>query len=104
MRLDPLSAAVEIGRRQVLLDLLEVRFPTETSGRRDHRDGRTARQHAAVHHPIDQVAVAEKVDLLDAGRAVGNAGAREERVHRTAALVDGAVDTGAVGEIYLDRL
>ena len=38
------------------------------------------------------------------GRAVGDAGAREQRVHRAAALVDGGVDRRLVGEVELDRL
>ncbi len=48
-------------------------------------------------HPVDQVAVADEVDLLDAGRAVGDAGAGQQRVDRAAALVDGGVDRGLVG-------
>ena len=57
-----------------------------------------------VDHPIDQVAVADEVDPLDAGRAVGDAGAGQQRVDRTAALVDGGVDRGLLGEVQVDGL
>ena len=56
-----------------------------------------------VEHPVDHVAVAEEVDLLDARRAVGDTGAREQRVDAAAALVDGGVDRGLVGEVDRDR-
>ena len=46
----------------------------------------------------------EEVDFLDAGRAVGDARAGEQRVDRAAAFVDGAVDRGGVGEVDLDGL
>ena len=38
------------------------------------------------------------------GRAVGDAGAREQRVHRAAALVDRGVDRRLVAEVDVDRL
>ena len=46
----------------------------------------------------------EEVDLFDAGRAVSDAGAREQRVDRPAAFVDGTVDRRRVGEVHLDGL
>ena len=50
--------------------------------------------------PVDQVAVADEVDALDAGRAVGHAGAREQGVHRAAAgnLHDGVAGTPSCGK------
>ena len=57
-----------------------------------------------VEHAIDQVAVADEVDLLDARGAVGHAGAREQRVDRAAALVDGGVDRRLVGQVDVDGL
>ena len=48
--------------------------------------------------------MADEVDLLDARRAVGHARAREQRVDRPAALVDGGVDAGLVAEVDVDRL
>ena len=46
----------------------------------------------------------DEVDALDARRAVGDACAREQRVHRPAALVDRGVDRCLVGEVERDRL
>ena len=43
-----------------------------------------------VDQQLDQVAVAEEVDLLDAGGAVGDAGAGEQRVDGAAALAAAA--------------
>ncbi len=57
-----------------------------------------------LQEPVDQVPVADEVDLLDAGRAVGDTGAREHRLHRTADLVDGRVDRRLVGEVDVDAL
>jgi hypothetical protein len=53
---------------------------------------------------VDQVAVTDEVDLLDAIGAVGNAGAGEQRVDRAAALVDRRVDVRLVAQVEADRL
>ena len=53
---------------------------------------------------VDQVAVAEEVDLLDARDAVGDPGAGQQGVDRSPAGVDGGVDRRRVGEVDLDRL
>jgi hypothetical protein len=50
------------------------------------------------------VAVPEEVDPLDALRPVRHPGAREQRVHPAAALVDGGVDGGPVGQVDVHRL
>ena len=46
----------------------------------------------------------DEVDLLDARRAVGHTRAREQRVDRAAALVEGGVDAVLVAEVEVDRL
>ena len=48
------------------------------------------------------MAVTDEVDPLDTRCAVGDAGAREQRVHVPAALVDGSVDRRRVGEIEMN--
>ena len=83
---------------------LQVGLPAEPGGGRDHADGRAARQHAGRDQAIDQPAVADEVDALDPGCAVGDAGAREQRVHGSAALVHGGIDRRLVGEVELDGL
>ena len=61
-------------------------------------------KHARVQHAVDQAAVADVVDPFDAGRPVGDAGAREQRMDRAPALVDGRVDRFLLGEVQLDGL
>ncbi len=63
-----------------------------------------AGQHVAREQALDHVAVPDEVDALDARRAVGDARAREQRVDRAAALVDGRVDRRLVREVERDRL
>ena len=59
---------------------------------------------AARDELVDHVAVADEVDLLDVRRAVGHARAREQRVDRAGALVEGGVDRGLLAEVHVDRL
>ena len=46
----------------------------------------------------------DEVDLLETGGAVGHTRAREQRVHRTAALVERGIDRCLVREVDLNRL
>ena len=62
-----------------------------------------ARQQVGVEGTVDQVAVPDEVDPLDARRAVGDTGAGEERVDGTTALVDSGVDALPVAQIEVDR-
>src|SRR3954465_9735522 len=48
--------------------------------------------------------MADEVDLLEVGRAVGDPGAREQRVDRTADLLEGGVDRRLLPEVDVDRL
>jgi hypothetical protein len=50
------------------------------------------------------VAVTDEVDPLDSGRAIGDAGAGEERVDPPATLVDGGIDGLALRQVHPDRL
>ena len=61
-------------------------------------------EHVPRQQPVDQVAVADEVDLLDTRRAVGHAGAREQRIHPTTAGVDSGVDGGLLDQVDVYRL
>ncbi len=50
------------------------------------------------------MAVADEVDLLDPRRPVSHAGAGEQRVDRSSALVDRSVDGVLVGQVQVDGL
>ena len=102
--LGPLRRLVEVADVEVLVQLGEAVLPTHAGGRRDHADRRPARQHVAGEQLVDHVAVPDEVDALDAGGAVRDTGTREQRVHRTAALVDRRVDRRLVRQVQADRL
>jgi hypothetical protein len=89
---------VEVRDVQVLVQDLEVRLPAEPAAE-EIIPIAEPRQHAGGDHAVDQAPVPDEVDALDARRAVGDARTREQRVHRTAALVDGGVDRRLVGEV-----
>ena len=101
----PLRRLVHVLDGEVLTEDLHVVVagPTGPGGRRDEPDRAAPTEHPGVEHPVDHVTVAEEVDLLDARRAVGDAGAREQRVDAAAALVDRGVDRRLVGEVDRDR-
>jgi hypothetical protein len=46
------------------------------------------------------MAVPDEIDLLDTRSAVGHSGAREQGMHRSAALIDGGVDRVAFGQVH----
>ena len=82
----PLRGLVEVGDVEVLVEQLAGSAPSRT--RRPTRSGRwpsRAGAGRASSMRLDHVAVAEEVDLLDARRAVGDAGAGEQGVDRPAA-------------------
>ena len=86
------------------MQLRQVGLPTEPGGRRDEPDGRAPTEHVPLQQPVDEVAVADEVDPLDAFRPVGHAGAREQRIHPAAAGVDGGFDGGPLGQVDVHRL
>src|SRR5439155_13572928 len=100
--LGPAHGGIEVGCVEELTELVEVGLPSEAGGRRDEADAAAAGQHVGGEHAVDQVAVPDEVDALDAGRPVGDAGTREEGVHGPAARVDGFVDRRLVGEVGVD--
>jgi hypothetical protein len=81
------------------LDLVQVGLPAQAGGRRDEPDGGTAGDHSIGQHGVDEVAVTDEVDPLDARRAVGYTGARHQCVHRPPALGDGNVDRRPVSQV-----
>src|SRR5205814_9478090 len=68
--LGPRGGAVEVGDVEVGVELGQAVLPAHAGRRRDHADGRPGRQHGAGEHALAEVAVADEVDALDAGRAV----------------------------------
>ncbi len=102
---DPRDRRVPVGRSgEVRLHLVEVLAPTEAGRRRDEPDRAPAPEKALLDGAVDEVAVAEEVDLLDAGGAVRHARTREQRVDRTAALVERGLDARLVAQVEVDRL
>ena len=97
-------AAVEVQSGKEFLQLRQVGLPTEPGGRRDEPDGRAPTEHVPLQQPVDEVAVADEVDPLDAVRPVGHAGAREQRIHPAAAGVDSGFDGGPLGQVDVHRL
>ena len=102
--LAPRRGLVEVVDLEELEDRVEVGLPAHAGGRGDHPDRGAAGEGVLLEQPVDHVPVADEVDLLDPRRALGDTGAGEQRVDRSAALFDGGIDRGLVGEVELDGL
>ena len=99
---EPGRGLVEVGDGQHLRELVQVRLPAQARGRRDEADGRTPREHPGVEHPVDQIAVADKIDPLEARGAVGHARAGQQGVHRAPAGVRRGVDRRPRRQVHAD--
>jgi len=91
-----LRGLVEVPDVEVGVEALEVLLPAEPCRGGDESDRRAAGQKVLLPQPLDHVAVAQEVDALDPGCAVGDPGAGEQRVHRPGDPVDGGLDGCAV--------
>jgi len=74
----PLRRGVEVGDVEVFLQQREVLLPAQPGRRGDEADRRAARERVGGQQSVDQVPVADEIDLLDAGGAVRDAGALRE--------------------------
>lgn len=104
MVLGPLRGGVEVGDVEILVQERQVRFPPEPGRRRDEANGRAAHELPASQQRVDHAAMPDEVDLLEVRSAVGDTRAREQRVHRPAALVERGVDRRRVTEVNVHRL
>ena len=102
---EPARRRIEVRDVEQLRELRHVGFPAEPGRSDEMKQIALPRgEHVLGQHAVDQVPVADEVDPLDSGRAVGDAGAGEERIDGPAALVDGGVDRGTLGQVHADRL
>jgi hypothetical protein len=84
------------------LDTGKVGLPPQPGGRGDEADGRSSGQEILGQETIDDVAMTDEVDLLDARCTVGHARTREERINRTSALIEGSIDRVSFTQVHMD--